>query len=103
MSFLLPKPVRGADHCERKRAHDAKAKAWRDHAWKRDGWKNAKNQECGKCARCPAFIVRGENGQVDHIKPRSTHPHLKYDDSNSRLLCAKCNAYVKDHPKEREW
>lgn len=103
MSFLLPKPGKGVDRCERKRAHDARAKAWRDFAWKRDGWKNAQNQECGNCQRCGRFIVRGEGGQVDHIKSRSAYPELKYVNSNSRLTCQPCNLYLKHHPLEREW
>lgn len=29
--------------------------------------------------------------QVDHIKPRSTHPHLALAEGNLQVLCRKCN------------
>ncbi len=29
--------------------------------------------------------------QVDHIKPKSTHPHLALDESNLQVLCWPCN------------
>lgn len=29
--------------------------------------------------------------QVDHIKPRSTHPHLAVTESNLQVLCRHCN------------
>ena len=33
----FPKPGKGVDRCERKRKHDAAAKAFRDAVWRRDG------------------------------------------------------------------
>lgn len=41
--------------------------------------------------RCMA--CRKANGQmhVDHIKPRSKHPHLEMEISNLQILCADCN------------
>lgn len=94
----FPKP----DHCDRKATHDRKAKAWRDAAWLTHGFKNNSGQQVGVCARCKVFVVRGENGTVDHVQPRSTHPERKYDPSNARLVCAKCNRWLKDHPLERD-
>lgn len=29
---------------------------------------------------------------ADHVKPRSTHPHLQYDPSNGRPACSHCNS-----------
>jgi 5-methylcytosine-specific restriction endonuclease McrA len=31
----------------------------------------------------------GPAGDVDHIKKRSTHPHLRYDQANLQWLCRK--------------
>ncbi len=45
----------------------------------------------GWCQAC------GHNGspanpiQVDHIKPKSTHPHLALVESNLQVLCRQCN------------
>ena len=98
-SFPKPKFV---DHCERKATHDRKAKQWRDAAWKKHGYKNNAGQQCGSCARCGRFLVRGEGGTVDHIKSRSAYPELKYDVENSRLGCYQCQTYWKLNPLERE-
>lgn len=96
--IAVPKP----DHCTRKATHDRKAKSFRDAAWKLHGFKNADNEEVGHCARCRRFLIRGVNGTVDHIKPRSTHPELKYDVTNARLACGTCQTYWKTHPLERD-
>ena len=29
---------------------------------------------------------------ADHVKPRSTHPHLQYDPANGRPSCSHCNS-----------
>lgn len=45
------------------------------------------------CACCGATPSRG-NGvviNVDHIKPRKTHPHLALDIDNLQVLCDVCN------------
>jgi 5-methylcytosine-specific restriction endonuclease McrA len=102
MRLSKPNAVHKPDHCTRKATHDRKAKAWRDAAWKKHGFKNSANEECGHCARCQRFIVRGQGGQVDHVKTRSAYPELKYDVMNSRLTCGPCNLYLKTHPLERE-
>lgn len=97
-SFPKPKFV---DHCERKATHDRKAKAFRDAVWKRHG---AGRASCltATCARCHRFVERGKGGEVDHFRPRSTHPELKYDPANGRIVCHTCNQYLKLHPLERE-
>lgn len=46
----------------------------------------------GSCVMCGA--TRKSSGQsmhVDHIHPRSTHPHLELSKSNLQILCADCN------------
>ena len=98
----FPKP----DHCERKATHDRRAKAFRDAMWKRDATGAMRDdfviRDVASCARCRCHVVRGANGEVDHIKPRSTHPELKYDPANGRIVCHACNMYLKQHPLERD-
>ena len=96
-SFPKPKYV---DHCERKATHDRRAKSFRDAVWKRNSWGGLHVH--AHCARCRNVVIRGKGGEVDHIKPRSTHPELKYDPANGRILCHFCNQYLKLHPLERE-
>lgn len=97
---MLPKPKSGSDRLARKRKHDREAKAFRDAVWARNGYVVA-GYQYSRCARCLVHIERGGNGTVDHIKPRSTHPELKTDVSNARLVCLTCNRYLKTHPTER--
>lgn len=97
-SFPKPKYV---DHCERKATHDRKAKAFRDAVWRRERRKDI-IVEWAPCARCHVGCQRGVSGEVDHIKPRSTHPELKYDPTNGRIVCHDCNRFYKTHPLERE-
>lgn len=98
----FPKP----DHCERKATHDRKAKTFRDAVWRnarRGAMRDtAAIREVAVCARCHALVARGQNGEVDHIKPRSTHPELKYEPTNGRIVCHACNLWYKQHPLERE-
>jgi hypothetical protein len=43
---------------------------------------------CMKCKTKPSSI---RDVHVDHIKPKSKYPELKYDKSNLQVLCKKCN------------
>mgnify|MGYP000399620017 CR=1 FL=1 len=43
----------------------------------------------GRCMCCGRVPQRGIN--VDHIKPRKTHPHLALEFDNLQLLCGRCN------------
>ncbi len=43
----------------------------------------------GKCMRCAKVPKHSVN--VDHIKPRKTHPELALDFDNLQVLCASCN------------
>ena len=86
----------------RKAREERKAKQFRDAVWRRDqvgGWRQ---HETAYCARCKLLVMRGEGGEIDHIKPRSTHTELKYDPSNGRIVCHDCQMYFKLHPLERE-
>ena len=43
-----------------------------------------------KCAKCNSR-PEVKDLHVDHIKPKSKYPHLKYKIYNLQLLCKKCN------------
>lgn len=45
----------------------------------------------GSCKLCGCRASVGNPLQVDHIKPRSTHPHLELIESNMQVLCKSCN------------
>jgi hypothetical protein len=59
---------------------------------KQSGW----CQLCGHKG-CPANPI-----QVDHIKPRSTHPHLALVESNLQVLCRQCNV-GKSNKDSTDW
>ena len=42
---------------------------------------------CMKCKRA------SDRPNVDHIKPRKTHPHLALVFSNLQVLCSRCNKF----------
>jgi len=57
------------------------SQAWRElraHVLKRDGY---------RCVVCGGDVSAVGAARVDHIKPRSTHPHLELDSPNCRTLC----------------
>lgn len=86
----------------RKTEYHRKQRQFTNAVWERDqvgGWKG---HESAYCVRCKVLVMRGEGGQVDHIKPRSTHPELRYEPSNGRIVCAAGNLWFKNHPLERE-
>jgi hypothetical protein len=45
----------------------------------------------GSCRLCGCRATASNPIHVDHIKPRSTHPHLALVESNLQLLCKSCN------------
>ena len=73
-------------------------------AFDRDRTRNA------PCARChqpidytitpDEYTYRPNAHEPDHIKPRSTHPHLTYELSNLRPSHASCNRSRGDKPIE---
>ena len=44
-----------------------------------------------RCMCCGATPADGVVMNVDHIKPRATHPHLALEFSNLQVLCNPCN------------
>lgn len=54
-----------------------------------------------KCAKC-GVMPELKNLHVDHIKPKSIYPHLKYKIYNMQLLCKHCNFY-KSNKNEHDY
>lgn len=48
-------------------------------------------EQGAKCRCCGADKSTGAIMNVDHIKPRRTHPELALDKSNLQVLCGDCN------------
>ena len=44
------------------------------------------------CAMCGRRIANASDVTVDHVKPRSRHPHLALARENLRVLCRSCNS-----------
>lgn len=47
-----------------------------------------------RCVCCGAFPTPNKKViiEVDHIKPRKTHPELAWDVNNLQVLCSDCNS-----------
>ena len=45
-----------------------------------------------QCSVCRKNLYREEDATIDHIKPRSKHPHLYDVESNLQILCNNCNS-----------
>ncbi len=57
----------------------------------------------GNCMACGRNYRRDRvKLHVDHIKPRSKHPHLELCFENLQILCAACN-YGKSNKDETDW
>lgn len=59
--------------------------------WRRLRYDALKLYGC-RCQCCGATPESGAVMNVDHIKPRKTHPHLALDIKNLQILCNDCNA-----------
>jgi len=55
-----------------------------------------------KCACCGASPQTGAVMNVDHIKPRRSHPHLALSLNNLQVLCADCN-HGKGNWDDTDW
>ena len=59
-------------------------------------WKLLRNEvisEQGRrCGVCGTTAIRDRDVTVDHIRPRSKHPHLALSKDNLQVLCRSCNA-----------
>ena len=56
----------------------------------------------GRCECCGRSREHGVILHVDHIKPRSKHPHLALEKTNCQCLCEDCNL-GKSNRDERDW
>ena len=57
-------------------------------------WRKVRATYLGKnplCAQCLHYGQTKLAEHVHHIKPRKTHPHLAYDESNLQGLCKACH------------
>ena len=99
--LMFPKPAKGTARKERRASRRSREQAFRDAVWQTYSVE-VSGYQVARCARCSRMVVRGVNGEVDHIKPRSTHPERAFDPANGRILCHADNLYMKRNPLERE-
>ena len=63
----------------------------KSHEWRAVRYRVLERYDC-KCMACGRSPKsHGVAIHVDHIKPRSTHPHLALEFDNLQLLCEDCN------------
>ena len=55
-----------------------------------------------RCVCCGATPRDGIRVNVDHIKPRKTHPHLALEIANLQVLCSACN-HGKGNWDQTDW
>lgn len=69
-------------------------------------WRKARMQALiehgARCQCCGASPATGAVMNVDHIKPRKTHPELALELSNLQVLCSECN-HGKGNWSVRDW
>jgi len=71
------------------------------YEWRRARYKVLKNSN-GKCQLCGRSAHDGIILNVDHIKPRKTHPELALKQSNLQILCNDCN-HGKGNLDDTDW
>ncbi len=69
--------------------------------WRRARYIALKNSD-GKCQLCGRSKHDGIVLNVDHIKPRKTHPELALTQSNFQTLCHDCN-HGKGNIDDTDW
>lgn len=69
-------------------------------------WRKARMQALithgARCQCCGASPATGAVMNVDHIKPRKTHPELALEQSNLQVLCNECN-HGKGNWSQADW
>lgn len=94
---MFTKPAKGTSTRARRAAKRSAYERFLDATWRyHTGRANRL-----PCARCGVWAWRGINAEVDHIKPKSTHPDLRFEVRNTRITCIACNRWYKTHPEER--
>lgn len=71
--------------------------AWRKARMKALATHGARCQCCGASPAATGAVMN-----VDHIKPRKTHPELALDQSNLQILCHECN-HGKGNWDQTDW
>lgn len=56
-------------------------------------WSKAVKIRDGKCMKCSSL----NNLHAHHIKPKATHPELKYEITNGMTLCYTCHKAEHEH------
>lgn len=56
----------------------------------------------GKCMYCESKVTAVSFGDVEHIKPKSKYPQLKFEWTNLGFVCSKCNIAKKDKFEEEK-
>jgi hypothetical protein len=75
----------GIKPIHRRIRHSLEYRQWRNQVFIRDNW------------TCQSCLIIGGDLQVDHIKPFSDYPELRFDINNGRTLCKSC------HIKTETW
>jgi hypothetical protein len=73
-----------------KKSKQAKSSFLESYAWRKTRMQ-ALLKYGPKCMCCGATPQTGAVINVDHIKPRLTHPELALDLDNLQVLCSECN------------
>lgn len=91
-SFPKPRPAI-EDRIAYKRAEEAKARAFRDAVWLRDG------HCCTHCGRRVYRVIFREpyQGHVHHLRGRNVAPQDRYNPKRAVLLCAEHHALAQRH------
>lgn len=63
---------------------------YRSKPWRRVRGVKLAQQGC-RCQKCGSTAAEAQRIDVDHILPRSTHPHLALYVSNLQVLCDECH------------
>lgn len=50
-----------------------------------------RNETAEKCAYCESKVLHVDYGDVEHLRPKSQFPHLRYSYENLTFACSVCN------------
>ena len=91
LACLLPYKKEGKPKKKKKgKASASELFTFSDSRWRDVRYKALKAGN-GSCCLCGSTVKDGVKLHVDHIKPKSLHPHLAYDLNNLQVLCDCCN------------
>ena len=54
-------------------------------------------ETAGKCVYCESKIRHVDDGDIEHIAPKTPHPERSFDWENLTLACTICNRYKSDY------